>query len=231
MASSVHRIEVRYTRDPRLNTRTGRIRSLGFFIEELHLADVYTIATDARDFTSEELLQIGSQLMNPVVQECSVDDPTRMSFDHAIEVGFLPGVTDNVGTTARQTIEDFFSIKFTEGEGVYSSQLFFVCGRLAEEDLGRLASTLANPLVNRVHRKTRQEYGTTGMDVIVPSVKLHERLAAEPVDLDIDDRELSRIGKEGIPDPLSGQRRGPLALDLAQMHAIREYFRKNGRNP
>ena len=30
--------------------------------EELHLADVYTIATDARDFTREELLQIGSQL-------------------------------------------------------------------------------------------------------------------------------------------------------------------------
>jgi phosphoribosylformylglycinamidine synthase len=120
MASSVHRIEVHYTRDPRLKTRTGRIRSLGFSIEELHLADVYTIATDSRDFTREELLQIGAQLMNPVVQECSVDEPTRMMFDHALEVGFLPGVTDNVGTTARQTIEDFFSIKLGEGESVYS---------------------------------------------------------------------------------------------------------------
>ena len=149
MAASVHRIEVHYTRDPRLKTRTDRIRSLGFLIEELHLVDVYTIATDARDFTREELLQIGSQLMNPVVQECSVDEPTRMPFDHAIEVGFLPGVTDNVGTTARQTIEDFFSMKFKDGESVYSSQLYFICGKLPEEDLDRLASTLANPLVNR----------------------------------------------------------------------------------
>ncbi len=231
MAASVHRIEVHYTRDPRLKTRTDRIRTLGFLIEELHLADVYTIATDARDFTREELLQIGSQLMNPVVQECSVDEPTRMSFDHAIEVGFLPGVTDNVGATARQTIEDFFSMKFRDGESVYTSQLYFVCGRLVEEELSRLASTLANPLVNRVHRKTRQEYGTRGMDVIVPEVRLHELLTAETVDLDSDDRELSRIGKEGIPDPITGQRRGPLALDLAQLHAIRDYFTKKGRKP
>ena len=69
MAAAIHRIEVHYTRDPRLKTRIDRIRSQGFSIEELHLADVYTIATDARDFTREELLQIGLQLMNPVVQE------------------------------------------------------------------------------------------------------------------------------------------------------------------
>jgi len=231
MVSSVHRIEVHYTRDPRLKTRTDRIRSLGFLIEELHLVDVYTIATDARDFTREELLEIGSQLINPVVQECRVDDPTRIPFDHAMEIGFLPGVTDNVGTTARQTIEDFFSMKFSDGESVYSSQLYLVCGKLPEEDLDRLASILANPLVNRVHRKTRQEYGVRGMDVIVPAVKLHEQLAAETVDLDIDDRELSRIGKEGIPDPVTGQRRGPLALDLPQLHAIRDYFRNKGRKP
>jgi phosphoribosylformylglycinamidine synthase subunit PurSL len=231
MAASVHRIEVRYTRDPRLKTRTDRIRALGFLIEELHLVDVYMIATDARDFSQKELLQIGSQLMNPVVQECSVDEPTRIPFDHAIEVGFLPGVTDNVGTTARQTIEDFFSMKFKDGDLVYSSQLYFICGKLPEEDLIRLASTLANPLVNRVHRKTREEYGTRGMDVIVPAVNLHELLAAGTVNLDIDDRELIRIGKEGILDPLTGRRRGPLALDLAQMHAIRDYFTKKGRMP
>ena len=77
MAASVHRIEVQYTRDPRLKTRTDRIRSLGFLIEELHLTDVYTIATEGRDFSREDLREIGSQLMNPVVQECRVDEPQR----------------------------------------------------------------------------------------------------------------------------------------------------------
>ena len=110
MTSYVHRIEVHYTVDPRLTVRTDRIRSLGFPVDKLHLIDVYTIATSSRDFTPDELSQIGGLLINPVVQEYTVDKATSAVFDYAIEVGFLPGVTDNVGTTARQTIEDYFSM-------------------------------------------------------------------------------------------------------------------------
>ena len=125
MTSYVHRIEVHYTVDPRLTVRTDRIRSLGFPVDKLHLIDVYTLATSSRDFNPDELSQIGSQLINPVVQEYTVDKATSAVFDYAIEVGFLPGVTDNVGTTARQTIEDYFSMKFCEGEAVYTSQTLF----------------------------------------------------------------------------------------------------------
>ena len=158
-----------------------------------------------------------------------VDEATRANFDYAIEVGFLPGVTDNVGNTARQTIEDYFSMKFAEGEAVYTSQLFFVCGRLPADSLQKLASTLANPLVNRVHIKTRQEYGISGHGPGRARVShLHELPTAEPVDLNLDDQDLARIGKEGIIDPQTGQRRGPLALDLAQLHAIRDYFAAKG---
>ncbi|MFA6332805.1 MAG: AIR synthase-related protein, partial [Methanoregula sp.] len=231
MASFVHRIEVHYTRDPRLKTRTDRIRLLGIPVDELHLVDVYSVATTARDFSRNELVQVAQQLVNPVVQEFTVDEATEALFDHAIEVGFLPGVTDNVGTTARQTIEDFLSMKFGDGEAVCSSQLYFVRGRLASEMLNRLAGTLANPLVNRIHMKTRQEYGKTGMDRIVPHVELHELPTAGPVDLEIDDAELAKIGKEGIIDPHTRQRRGPLALDLIQLHAIRDYFQDLGRMP
>ena len=45
------------------------------------------------------------------------------------------------------------------------------------------------------------------------------------------DRDLARLGKEGILDFVTGQRRGPLALDLPQLRTIREYFSKKGRNP
>ncbi len=231
MTSCVHRIEVHYTIDPRLPARTERIRSLGFPVDKVHLIDVYTLATSSRDFTPQELSQIGSQLINPVVQEYTIDTATRAVFDYALEVGFLPGVTDNVGMTARQTIEDYFSIKFDEGEAVYTSQLYLVCGKMTPSSVQKLASTLANPLVNRVIIRTRQEYGTKGMDPVVPSVCLHELPTAETVDLDLDDQELARLGKEGIIDCLTGQRRGPLALDLAQLHAIRDYFHKQGRKP
>ena len=231
MESCIHRIEVHYTTDPRLKTRTRRIRSLGFPVDELHLIEVYTIATTTRNFSKKELTDIGTQLINPVVQKFLVDTPTRIPFDYAIEVGFLPGVTDNVGTTARQTIEDFFSLKFVEGEAVYTSQLFLVCGTLSHAELQKLAATLANPLVNRVHIQTRAEYGDKGMDPVVPVVHLDELPTAETVNLDVDDTELARIGKEGIIDSSTGQRRGPLALDLTQMHAIRDYFIAQGRMP
>jgi phosphoribosylformylglycinamidine synthase II len=231
MVSFIHRIEVRYKKDPRLKTRTDRIRSLGFPIEELHLVDVYTIATFSRDFTPEDLAEIGMQLINPVVQEFSVDKPTQANFEYAIEVGFLPGVTDNAGMTARQTIEDYFSMRFGEADAVYTSQLFFVRGTLTVQNVQSLAITLANPLVNRVHLKTRGEYGTKGMDRIAPFVDLHDLPTAEEIDLNVDDTELARIGKEGIPDPLTKHRRGPLALDLAQLHAIRDYFSAKNRKP
>jgi len=231
MTSFVHRIEVTFARDPRLKTRTDRIRSLGFPVDELHLAEVYTIATGSRDFSREELDRVGALLANPVMQEYKVDEATKPLFDAAIEVGFLPGVTDNVGTTARQTIEDYLKIRFAEGDGVYSSQLYFVRGRLSPESLARLGSTLANPLINRVTIKSREEYGNRGMDRVVPRVILHELPAAGTVDLSLPDPELARLGKEGIPDPETGTRRGPLALDLAQLHTIRDYFDAQGRKP
>ncbi|MFY9800046.1 MAG: AIR synthase-related protein [Methanoregula sp.] len=231
MTSFIHRIEVHYKQDPRLKSRTDKIRSLGISIEKLHLIDVYTIATSSRDFTIDELCRIGAQLINPVVQEYTVDTATEADFDYAIEVGFLPGVTDNVGTTAKQTIEDYYSIRFTEGESVYSSQLFFVCGTISEDSLQKLAARLANPLINRVHIKTYKEYESKGMNPTVPSVCLHELQTAEAVDLNLDDKDLARLGKEGIPDSVTGQRRGPLALDLPQLHTIRDYFSKKGRNP
>jgi len=231
MASFVHRIEVHYKKDPREKTRTERIRSLGFGIETLQLVDVYTVATANRDLTREELSGIGARLTNPVVQEFLVDEATYALFDYAIEVGFLPGVTDNVGTTARQLIEDFLGITFGEGEMVSSSSLYLVKGRLEPGALAQLPAMLANPLINRVSMKTRQEYGEAGMDRVVPEVRLHELPAAGMVDLAIPDAELARLGKEGITDPQTGERRGPLALDLAQLRTIRDYFDRAGRKP
>ena len=231
MASHVHRIEVHYSCDPRLQMRTERFRSLGIPLRELHLVDVYTIATSKRDFSPEELSQIGAQLSNPVVQRYSVDRPTEADFDHAIEVGFLPGVTDNVGATARQTIEDYFGFQFGKGEAVFSSQLYLAAGDLTPESLEKLAGALANPLINRIHIKSREEYGKKGMDAVTPFVHLDDPQAAGAVDLDLSDADLARIGKEGILDPRTGERRGPLALDLAQLHAIRDYFRGLGRMP
>ncbi|MFH1106742.1 MAG: AIR synthase-related protein, partial [Candidatus Micrarchaeota archaeon] len=83
----------------------------------------------------------------------------------------------------------------------------------------------------RVQVKTAKEYAGGGMGVVVPKVVLDELPEAEEVSLEMDDKELAKLGKEGILDAKSGLRRGPLALDLPYLKAIREYFRANKRNP
>ena len=153
MASFVHRIEVHYKKDPRQKIRTDRIRSLGFPIDEF--SSWMSIQLQSGTRHEPRAAEIGTRSTNPVVQEFVVDRATRTLFDSAIEVGFLPWVTDNVGTTARQTIEDFLGIQFGEGETVSSSEAHFVRGGSLPDVLARLAATLANPLVNRVNVKSR----------------------------------------------------------------------------
>lgn len=223
-----HRIELIYIRDPRIDSRTSRMRSSGFNVSNVRLIEVYTIA---RDFKKEQLECIAGALSNPVMQKFMIDEPSKEDFDFAIEVGFLPGVTDNVGNTARQIIEDLMKIKFREGEAVYSSQLFLFKGNIPKEKMKELGDNLANPLIQRIHIKTRSEYGNSGMGIVIPKVKLEENLTTEKIDLDIDDEQLMQLGKEGIIDPITGERRGPLALDLDSLSVIKNYFKKKGRRP
>ncbi len=183
----------------------------------------YTI--DA-DLTASELQQVAERLTHPVTETYLIEKiPTPRDFSYAIEVGFLPGVTDNAGHTARETIEDFLGRKFGGG-AVYSSYFLFLTGSISEPEIERMARELHNPLIERA-----SVYEKGGdFKVIVPRVKLHEHTAVDEVNLGVDDEELSRIGKEGIENE-DGTRRGPLALSLRQLHVIRDYFRRQKRNP
>ena len=146
----------------------------------------------------------------------------------AIEIGFRAGVTDNVGHTAKQTIEDCLGRKFLDKENVYSSTFYFFQGQMWDTDIARVAGELHNPLIQRF---LPYEPGTENfLPVYVPRVELHERTAIDEVDLTVDDAELVRIGKEGIANR-DGMRRGPLALSLKQMKVIRDYFAKQKRAP
>jgi phosphoribosylformylglycinamidine synthase len=57
----------------------------------------------------------------------------------------------------------------------------------------------------------------------------------DEVNLEIPDSGLEKIGKEGVLEKVlpDGRevRRGPLALSIAELKVIRDYFRKEGRNP
>src|SRR3989344_53954 len=171
---------------------------------------------------TKELQRVAERLTHPVAETYSINTvPAPGEYAYAIEVGYLPGVTDNVGQTARQTIEDCLGRGLGDG-GVDSSYFFFLRGNISEEEGGKMARKLHNPLIERatVLKNPRGDtswnsrgVASDAFPIIVPRVELHEHTTTDAVDLNVDDTELTRIGKEGIKNT-DGTRRGPLALSL-----------------
>ncbi len=210
----------------------GKLKSMGFAdkVRSADLVDVYTI--DA-DLSHDQLAKAASRLANDVIQTASVDSPQAPeTFDFALEIGFLPGVTDNVGSTVAECVEDMLGIKLDPGRGAYSSQILFLKGTLSRSDAEEIAAGLSNPLIQRIAIKSLDEFKSgNGMGVSVPKVSLDAKPSADVVDiLNAGDEELAAVGKQGIAGP-DGIRRGPLALDLTYMKTIQAYFREKGRPP
>src|SRR5260221_1692432 len=209
-----------------------RLKKLGFLpfaqkISDIFLLDVYTID---KKFSKEDVKKIGSALSNPLTQIFSSGTSQVKPFSYAIEIGFLPGVTDNVSHTVKETIEDLLKVKFENGESVYTSQVTFVVGSISKKDAQEIANLFHNPLIQRSHVVSHGEFVKDGMGMLVPKVRLQGKDTVQKVRLDVADGELLRIGKEGIKKN-DGTRRGPLALDLVSMEAIQEYFSRHRRNP
>ncbi len=244
--------------DTRAEARKIKIESMGLKVDEVNIVDVFTIDSTNN---SLDLEKAASMLSNPVTQEAGINQPKAPEeFDYAVEVGFLPGVTDNIGTTAREMVKDGLGVNL-DGQGVYSSQLMFLRGDLTREGALSVGDAFSNPVIQRASVKSFDEFTRDGgMGVSVPRVRLHEEPVAGLVSLlDASDEELAIIGKSGIfdhneelrreeffsnPDAQkSGEffeqggkffrkiRRGPLSMDLRYMKAVQDYFGGQGRDP
>lgn len=231
-----HRIEViakHPNQDTRAKIKHAHLESLGFKdkVTQVQLIDVYTI--DA-DLSAEQLDHVAQMLSNSVIHEYAIDQPVKTNqFNWAVEIGFLPGVTDNVATTTKEAITDLLGIEMPKGAaGVHSSQVLCIAGELSAEDITLIGDNIANPLIQRIHVKSLEQYTKDkGMDTIIPRVNLTHHAQVDEVDiLHMTDEELAEIGKKGIKDA-DGTYRGPLALDLTYMKTIQEYFKTLGRNP
>src|SRR3990167_9422720 len=224
--------------DARAVVRKKKLEKEGFSgkIDSLEIVDVYSLDVDVG--VNGQLFQEPSQLemlhtviMNPVTQksdEVSMQPPER--FDWAIEIGYLPSVTDNVAATVKEGLEDLFKVGIGGEQRVYTAQISFVSGSLSREDAVRVGESLANPLIQNITVKSYEEFVKNPLPEI-PRVRLHGSRKVDLVDLlNTGDEELTVIGKEGIANS-DGSRRGPLALDLTYMKAIQAHFRDKGRNP
>lgn len=228
---NVFRIEIENTvQDNRAASYQTKIQAAGFPITDLSTTDVYTVV---RKFKPAEQEQVGEMLTNPVYESFNVNDPDIFrEFNWVVEIGFLPGVTDNVGSTVVESIENKFGVKFdVPHENAYGSVVLYISGTLTEEQAYGVGRLFANPLIQRITVKSQEAFQNDGgMDAFAPEVKLHEPAKPMEVNLEVSDEELIKLGKKGILAP-DGTRRGPLALSLLYLRTIRDYFREEGRNP
>ncbi|MCD8570116.1 MAG: AIR synthase related protein [Alphaproteobacteria bacterium] len=211
-----HRLEILAHKD---DGRARQIEALLGGKARVRVVDVYT---------SEENLAANENFLaavcNPVSQAANAqyDD-----FDYALEIGFLPGVTDNIGHTASEILALSGS-----NEKVYSSRLYLIKGEVKDKDIEALSDALSNKLIQRRHIKNSSAFKKDGgMGSVIPAVHLDNKGAvADKVNLDIPDAALEKLGKDGIENA-DGTRRGPLGLSLLYLKAIQDYFKTEGRAP
>lgn len=188
----------------------------------INVIDVYTSENDT--VTKDTFI---NSVCNPVTQAANQSHP---DFDWALEIGFLPGVTDNIGHTAQELIE----LAGAQGNtACYSAKLYLIKGNnLQLRDIEKIAANLSNSLIQRITIKTADEFKADGgMGITIPKVTLsNQGSAADQVDLNVSDEALSELGQKGIKNE-DGSYRGPLGLSLHYMKAIQAYYKDLGRNP
>ena len=86
---------------------------------------------------------------SPVVEVPRINAPAQKKFDWALELGFLPGVTDNVANTATEIINDLFKIELGRNKVFTTKVLFITASNLKKEDVEIIARELINILIER----------------------------------------------------------------------------------
>ena len=214
--------------DPRGNRIRNRIKEdLGLPVSSARVIEVYFIDKPLADHQLEKCrLEL---FTDPVTQHSSVGPLPGKSFDWMIEIGFLPGVTDNVGNTSREAVADLLKIPFSPEEAVYSARQILISGSLSREQVEELASLQYNPLIQRASIQNRAEWEEDPLDHkdYLPKVRLAANDRVESVSLNVDDETLTKLGREGILDRIEAGReirRGPLALDIPTLKVICNHF-------
>lgn len=214
------------------------VEDLRIKVEFVRTMAVYSI--DA-DLTDEQVEIVARDLLaDPLTQVYSYKDSLARGFSCLIEVGYKPGVTDNVGRTTVEGIEDLLNIKFKEGQSVHTSRLYLIEGNISISQAERICTGfLANPLIEDFQVWREKEWPArppagrpacpsegAGREQAGRDLKEKRRLnwrqpVAEggrvaEVNLDVSDEGLMEISSTGV-----------LSLSLAEMQRIRSYYQNS----
>lgn len=214
-ALRVHRVSVGMRsdlRDPAGEAVKHQLADdLGIAVNDVRVVDVYTIY--AR-LDKSDVEQARTELFtDPIIQESTLDEVFSDDCDFLIEVGFLPGVTDNVGKSSAEGISDVLGRPFDDDEMVFSSTQYLLKGDLSRDQSNMIAhDLLANELIQR--------WSIWERDNAAPFAPLDLPIVTDASDTTIREIDLA-ISDDAL---MTFSRDNTLALELEEMKAIQAYY-------
>lgn len=197
-------------------TRQQLAEDLGIRVDKVHVVDVYTINAE---LGADELEKVRTELFtDPIIHESAANASLASDYDYVIEVGFRPGVTDNVGKSSTEAIADTLGRRLGEGETVYKSTLYAIKGDVTAQDCEHIArDLLANELIERWEVKSRGEMNSLDGECLLglPIVTDTSSAGVDRVSLDLTDDQLIQLSRDKM-----------FALELNEMKAIQAYYRQ-----
>ncbi|MDR2548149.1 MAG: phosphoribosylformylglycinamidine synthase [Rickettsiales bacterium] len=252
------------------------------------LVNVYSIYI-SKELPSKLHEEICGLFYNKIIQNCRYyfynEDLEEVQYDFiepqakwGLEISFLPGMTDNVGNTAKQIVREYLiskgyidpsvmqispSVIPARDAGIYRSQCLDtgmtderagmtpieINARSSKLILGKGSIPTEddiefNPITEyctliykengNCHWKHCSKQNTSPGVIPARNAGIYGSQcqgtgmtdgSTKPVNLNVSDQELEKISRDGIDG------NGTLGLSLAAMKAIKDYFKKLGRNP
>lgn len=186
-------------------------RDLGIDLDSTETRDIFLLDCD---LDQDELELLTDAFEDPVVQNAHIGSAPAAEFSWSIQVGYKPGVTDNVGTSAKVAISDLLGRKLEEDESAYSATLYLLRGELQASQANLIATDLlANPLIQSIEVRSFKEWSSSPPDTTVPKITSRYEPKVEISDLDGSDEELTELSHMSL-----------WALSLLEMHTIRDHF-------
>ena len=212
----IYRIEIGLKQgvpDARGRGVIGKAKSaLGMKIKGCQTRDVYKVDANIK---RSEAKAIQTGFADAVVARSALGRlKAPGSFDWMLEIGFKPGVTDNVARTARGAMADILGRELAWEEQVYTSLQYFLKGDLSREDVLHLGKDLlANTLIQTIQVFSKEEWLAAEPDLTVPAFTDSANVKVNIIDLPDHDAALMKISSDGI-----------LSLSLDEMRAIRNHY-------
>jgi phosphoribosylformylglycinamidine synthase II len=205
----IHRIDIRPRdgfEDPHAASVLHHVRELGFnSVTGVKSARLFFLAGDLNEADARRVAQ--ELLIDPVVEQYELAGAAQAQ--GVIEVHLKPGVMDPVASSTEQAIRDMgLAIS-----SVRTARRYEFAGEIDDEARGVIARRLlANGVIEDVHFESFTPPEVHG--------KAYEMQIVEAPILGLDDAGLEALSRDGH-----------LFLNLVEMKAIQEYFRRLGREP